>query len=261
MSERLLRLVGTATVTALTAGALLTTAPTPVMAAPEPPATGSAAESPSPEGRSVADLLTDLRRLHREAEKAAEAHGRTGQELRRQRAEVALLDHRLAVARLSLHDSRGAAGRLARQQYQNSSTALSPYVRLLMSRDPQRALEQNHVIGQVARERAETVERLVGSEQDTDALARRARVALDRQLTLAEQHRRNHDTASDRLAEIAELLASLTPDQLAAVKESEDTAKAASSKLPGPQAFQGRGELREKPPTPAPADEPRAPTQ
>ncbi|MFM9583875.1 hypothetical protein SAMN04487980_1018144 [Streptomyces sp. cf124] len=271
MSERLLRLVGTVTVTALTVGALLTTAPAPALATTEPPAadapTRSLAEttdetaeipdeSPSPEGHSVAELLTDLRRLHQEAEKATGAYHRTGEELRRQRAEVAGLDHRLAAARLSLHDSRGAAGRLARQQYQNSSTALSPYVRLLMSRDPHRALEQGHVIGQVARERAETIERLAGSEQDTDALARRARVALDRQLTLAEQHRREHDTASDRLDEIEKLLASLTPDQLAAVKESEDTAKAASSKLPGPQAFQGRGELREKPHPPAPADEP-----
>ncbi|QYX77545.1 hypothetical protein [Streptomyces akebiae] len=233
MSERLLRLVGTATVTALTAGALLTTAPAPVMAAPAPPAADTPAdtdtaadtpaESPSPEGRSVADLLTDLRRLHREAEKAAEAYGRTGQELRKQRGEVARLDHRLAAARLSLHDSRGAAGRLARQQYQNSSTALSPYVRLLMSRDPHRALEQGHVIGQVAQERAETIERLVGSEQDTDTLARRARVALDRQLTLAAQHRREHDTASDRLDEIEELLASLTPAQLADLRKAEDT--------------------------------------
>ncbi|MBD9726598.1 coiled-coil domain-containing protein [Streptomyces caniscabiei] len=227
MSERLLRLVGTVTVTALTAGALLTTAPAPAMATTEPPA---------PEGRSVAELLTDLRRLHQEAEKATEAYHRTGEELRRQRAEVAGLDHRLAAARLSLHDSRGAAGRLARQQYQNSSTALSPYVRLLMSRDPHRALEQGHVIGQVARERAETIERLAGSEQDTDALARRGRVALDRQLTLAEQHRREHDTASDRLDRIEELLAALTPDQLAALRKSETTDKALSSKPQGTRA-------------------------
>ncbi|WP_215448986.1 hypothetical protein [Streptomyces sp. ATCC 21386] len=234
MSASLLRLVRAATVTALTAGALLTTAPAPALATPADTSTDTAAEPPSAEDRSVAELLTDLQRLHREAEKAAEAYGRTGQELRKQRAEVARLDHRLAVARLSLHDSRGAAGRLARQQYQSSSTGLSPYVRLLMSRDPHRALEQGHVIGQVAQERAETIERLVGSEQDTDALARRARVALDRQLTLAEQHRRQHDTASDRLAEIAELLASLTPAQLADLKKSENTPAPDLPKPPSP---------------------------
>lgn len=212
MSERLLRLVGTATVTALTAGALLTTAPTPVVAAPAPPST---------QDRSIADLLTDLRRLHREAGKAAAAYGRTGQELRKQRAEVARLDHRLAKARLALHHSRGAAGRLARQQYQNSSTELSPYVRLLMSRDPHRALEQGHVIRQVAQERAVTVERLVGNEQDTAALARRARRALDRQLTLTEHHRRQHTTASTHLNNIQTLLTTLPPTQLAKLKKSE----------------------------------------
>ncbi|MFD9038291.1 coiled-coil domain-containing protein [Streptomyces bottropensis] len=210
MSGRLLRLFGTATVTALTTGALLTTASAPLVAAAEPPGE-----------RPVADLLTDLRRLHRETVRATEAYTTTDRELTKQRAVVADLDRRLVTARLSLHDSRGAAGRLARQQYQNSSAALSPYVRLLMTDDPHRALEQGHVIGQVARDRADTVERLVGDEQDTDALARRARVALDRQLTLAERRRRAHDTARDRLSEIERLLASLTPDQLAGIRKSE----------------------------------------
>ncbi|KFG04552.1 MULTISPECIES: hypothetical protein [Streptomyces] len=221
MSARLLRLVGTATVTVFTAGALLAAVPAPVAAAPEPPGE-----------RPVADLLTDLRRLYRETERAAEAYTATDRELTRQRAVVAGLDRRLARARLALHDSRGAAGRLARQQYQNSSTALSPYVRLLMTGDPQRALEQGHVIGQVARERAGTVERLTRGEQDTAALARRARVALDRQLTLAERRSREHGTASDRLDEIEELLASLTPAQLAGLGKSERTAGADAPKLP-----------------------------
>ena len=233
MSGRLLRLAGTATVAALTIGALLVAAPQPVMAAPEPPGDPS-----------VADLLTDLRRLHRETEKATEAYTATGRELAKQRTVVARLDRRLATARISLHDSRGAAGRLARQQYQSSSTALSPYVRLLMTNDPHRALEQGHVIGQVARERADTVERLVGDEQDTDALARKARVALDRQLTLAERRRREHDTARDRLSEIERLLAALTPEQLAGIKKSEAAtdADADASKQPAPRGLQGRGE-------------------
>jgi hypothetical protein len=221
MSARLLRLVGTATVTVFTAGALLAGSPAPVTAAPEPPGE-----------RPVADLLTDLRRLYRESERAAEAYTATDRELTRQRAVVAGLDRRLARARLALHDSRGAAGRLARQQYQNSSTALSPYVRLLMTGDPQRALEQGHVIGPVARERAGTVERLTRGEQDTAALARRARVALDRQLTLAERRSREHGTACDRLDEIEELLASLTPAQLAGLRKSERTAGADAPKLP-----------------------------
>ncbi|UUU30932.1 NlpC/P60 family protein [Streptomyces sp. CA-210063] len=222
MSGRLLRLVSTATVTALTAGALLTTTPTPVMAAPEPPAgTDTGTETAAPDNRSIADLLTDLQRLYRETEEATEAYNATDEDLAEQRAEVARLDRRLVAARLSLHDSRGAAGRLARQQYQNSSTALSPYVRLLLARDPHRALEQGHVIGQVARERADTVERLVGSEQDSDALARTARAALDRQLTLTERREKERDDVRERLDEVEKLLASLTAEQLADIEKLE----------------------------------------
>ncbi|MGW0840916.1 hypothetical protein ACWD26_12235 [Streptomyces sp. NPDC002787] len=295
MSGRLLRLVSTATVTALTAGVLVSTAPNQVMAAPEPPvsdskgaarpaeaaddgedpatktetATGTGTdtgtnteapstntEAPSTGTRSVAGLLTDLQRLHREAEKAAKAFTTTDGELAKQRARVASLDRQLVAARLSLHASRGAAGRLARQQYQNSSTALSPYVRLLMARDPHRALEQGHVIDQVARERADTVERLVGNEQDTDSLARRARAALDHQLSLTERRKREHDTVRDRLDEVEKLLASLTAEQLAEIKKSEkkalgeaDSRKRDIPKLPSAAGLQGRGELREQPTT------------
>lgn len=254
MSGRLLRLVGTATVTALTTGALLTAAPAPAMAAPEPPVADTPADpaptpTPAPGARSVADLLTDLQRLHRETEKATEAYTATDEELTKQRAVVASLDRRLATARLSLHDSRGAAGRLARQQYQNSSTALSPYVRLLMTRDPHRALEQGHVIGQVARERAETIERMIGSEQDTATLARKARAALDRQLTLTERREREHDTARDHLDEIEKLLASLTPEQLAGIRESDENTGADPSKPLGAAGPQGRGKVRGQPHT------------
>ncbi len=206
MSGRLLRLVCTA---ALAAGIAL--APAPATADPEP-GTG--------DGRSVADLLTDLQRLYREAEKATETYNGTEQRLREQRAEVKRLDAELARTRLSLHDSRGAAGRLARQQYQNSSS-LSPYLRLLLARDPQHALDQGHVIGRLARERVETVGRLTGEEKKVEDLARRSREALDRQVSLAESQERQRDDVRDRLHAVEELLASLTPEELAALAELE----------------------------------------
>ncbi|MGX1133092.1 cell wall-associated NlpC family hydrolase [Streptomyces glaucescens] len=207
MSGRLLRLVGTA---AVAAHAALT--PTAATAAPEPE---------PPHDRSVAELLTDLQRLYREAEEATEAYNATEEKLREQRAEVARLDRALARARLSLHDSRVAAGRLARQQYQNT-TDISPYVRLLLARDPQRALDQGHVIGQLARERAETVGRLAGTEHRADELARRAREALDDQLVLTERKKKERDDVRERLDEVEELLASLTAEQLTDLADVED---------------------------------------
>jgi hypothetical protein len=170
--------------------------------------------APQPRDRSVAELLTDLQRLYRKAEQATETYNATEEKLTRQRAEVERLDAELARTRLSLHDSRGAAGRLARQQYQNSSD-LSPYLRLLLARDPQHALDQGHVIGRLARKRAETVGRVAGDERKADGLARRAREALDRQLALAERQKKERDDVLERLDEVEELLASLSAEQLA----------------------------------------------
>ncbi|MEU6146014.1 NlpC/P60 family protein [Streptomyces sp. NPDC047081] len=207
MSGRLLRLVCTA---AVAAGTVL--APLPAAAVPEP--------SPAPEGRSVSQLLTDLQRLYREAEQATETYNGTAEKLKKQRADVDRLDRELARVRLSLHDSRGAAGRLARQQYQNS-TDISPYVRLLLARDPQQALDEGHVIGQLARERAETVGRLTGTEKKAGELAREARKALDGQLSLAARQKKERDEVEKRLTDVEELLVSLSPEQVAAVSKLE----------------------------------------
>ncbi|MEV6958720.1 C40 family peptidase [Streptomyces sp. NPDC051207] len=232
MSGRLLRLVCAA---AVATQAVLVAVPAaaepepgesggPSVAEPEPAEPGgpSVAEPDraEPGERTVAELLTDLQRLYREAEQATETYNATEERLRKQRAETDRLNRALAAARLRLHDSRRAAGRLARQQYQ-SSTDISPYVRLLLARDPQRALDQGHVIGQLARGRAETVERLTGSEKKADDLARKARRALDGQLVLAERHKKARDGVRRRLKDVEEMLASLTAEQLADVARLE----------------------------------------
>jgi cell wall-associated NlpC family hydrolase len=190
------------------------------------PAPAAAAVAREPRARSTAELLTDLQRLYREAEQATETYNATEEKLEKQRTEVTRLDIALTRARLSLHDSRGAAGRLARQQYQNS-TDISPYVRLLLARDPQHALDQGHVIGRLARERAETVGRLTGTERKADGLARQARKALDAQLALAERQKKNRDAVRKRLKKVEELLASLTAAQLTALAafEKQDAAE------------------------------------
>ncbi|MGW2521255.1 NlpC/P60 family protein [Streptomyces sp. NPDC001617] len=207
MSGRLLRLVCT---TALAAGTAL--APLPAAAAPTPP----------PGDRTVPQLLTDLQKLYHEAEQATETYNATEEKLKRQRAQVDRLDHELARTRLSLDDSRVAAGRLARQQYQNS-TDISPYVRILLARNPQQALDESHVIGQLARDRAETVGRLTGTEKKAGELAREARKALDGQLSLAARRKKDRDDVQQRLKDVERLLVSLTPEQLSALAELEKT--------------------------------------
>ncbi|MFI2630408.1 NlpC/P60 family protein [Streptomyces collinus] len=214
MSGNLLRLV---CIAATAAGTVL--APVPATAAPEP----------DTEQRHVADLLTELQELYRKAEEATEAYNATEEKLKKQRAETDRMDRALARARLSLHDSRGAAGRLARQQYQ-SSTDISPYVRLLLARDPQHAIEQGHVIGRLARERAHTIGRLTGDERKADGLARTARTALDRQLSLTERRKKERDEVRARLHDVEKLLASLSRDQLTDLAEFEEKGIAKAQK-------------------------------
>ncbi|MGN9760573.1 NlpC/P60 family protein [Streptomyces sp. SD31] len=236
MSGRFLRLacMAAATATATTAATLL------------PPAPAAAAPAPEPRARSTAELLTDLQRLYRKAEQATETYNATEEKLKKQRTEVARLDAALARARLSLRDSRGAAGRLARQQYQNT-TDISPYVRLLLARDPQHALDQGHVIGRLARERAETVGRLTGMEKKADELARQARKALDAQLALAERQKKDRDAVRKRLKKVEELLASLTAAQLTALAEFEKQGIAKSQR-----AFMASGALAKDDHKPSP---------
>jgi hypothetical protein len=193
----------------MAAGTVL--APLPATAVPDPAEPGQ---------RSLSELLTDLQRLYREAERATEAYNATEERLTRRRAETDRLERELSRVRLSLHHSRGAAGRLARQQYQ-TTTDLSPYVRLLLAHDPRRALDQGHVIGQLARERAETVGRLTGDEKKADELARRARKALDDQLVLTERRKKERDAVRRRLDDVEELLASLSDRQRADLAEFE----------------------------------------
>ncbi|WP_031110384.1 NlpC/P60 family protein [Streptomyces sp. NRRL S-146] len=220
MSGKLLRLV---CIAATAAGTVL--APVPARAVPEPDTTQRdmaerGTDARDTEARDVAALLTDLQKLYRKAEEATEAYNATEEKLKRQRTETDRLDRALARARLSLHDSRGAAGRLARQQYQGS-TDISPYVRLLLARDPQHAVEQGHVIGRLAQERADTIGRVTGNERKAHELARKARTALDRQLALTERRKKERDEVRARLHEVEELLASLSSEQLTDLAEFE----------------------------------------
>ncbi|GHE09991.1 hypothetical protein GCM10010339_64310 [Streptomyces alanosinicus] len=188
---------------ALAAQAVL--APAPAVAAPDPQ-------------RPVPQLLTDLQRLYRQTEQATETYNATAEKLKRQRAEVDRLDGELARARVALQDSRADAGRLVRRQYQSSAgDSLGPYVRVLLAPDPQHALDESHVIGELAREQARTVHRLTAAEQQKDALTRAARTALDTQLGLAGRQKKQRDDVRTRLAGVERLLASLTPAQVAAI--------------------------------------------
>ncbi|WP_409238882.1 NlpC/P60 family protein [Streptomyces sp. PA5.6] len=204
MSGTLLRWV----CTGAALGALCTTAP-------------NAHAAPGPEERSVGQLLTDLQRLYRSAEETAETYNATAEKLKEQRARAADLDRKLAKARASVRDSRSDAGRFVRQQYQGTSN-LSPYMRLLLARDPQRALDQGHVLQRAAAGRAATVRRLTGGEKQAGDLAGAAKRALTAQTALAARQKKQRDRVDGQLRDVEELLSSLSVEQLAALRRAEE---------------------------------------
>ncbi|MFD8916997.1 NlpC/P60 family protein [Streptomyces sp. NPDC059569] len=242
MSGRVSQSVCTAALAAATvfaavpiASASASPSPPPVPAA-VPSAVPSAAPSPSasagPGGlggpgvtddappRTVAEMLTRLQQLYREAEKATEEYNATAAELTRQRAETRRVDAELARTRSALALSRVNAGRLAREQYQGQS-GLSGYLRLLLARDPQSALDETYLLARAARGRAETLHRLTGGEQRAQALARESREALARQQALATKQKRQRDMVRSRLQEVEKLLASLSRAQITALNDLE----------------------------------------
>ncbi|MBT2901762.1 C40 family peptidase [Streptomyces sp. McG3] len=163
--------------------------------------------------RSVAALLRELRDRYQAAEEASETYNATAEKLKQRTAQVKKVSADLAKARAALELSRGDAGRLAREQYQGR-TEFSAYLRLLLSRDPLRALDQTHVVGRLAANRAATVDRLTGDARRADALAAASRKALDQQKKLADRQKKQRDTVRGKLKEVEGLLATLSEEQM-----------------------------------------------
>ncbi|MEV7904459.1 C40 family peptidase [Streptomyces anulatus] len=172
-------------------------------------ALGGAPEAP----RSVAALLRELQTRYQSAEEASETYNATAEKLKQRTAQVKKVTADLAKARAALDLSRGDAGRLAREQYQGR-TEFSAYLRLLLSRDPLRALDQTHVVGRLAANRAATVDRLTDDARRADTLAAASRKALDQQKKLADRQKKQRDAVRGKLKEVEGLLATLSEEQM-----------------------------------------------
>lgn len=216
MSGRLVRTVCTV---ALAAGAVLTPPIAPALA--------------DPADRQAGELLDELRTLYHRAESATDAYNGTHEALRREQKRVDALGRELAATRTELARSRRDAGRIARAEYRHG-TGLSPALRVLLSPDPARALDDSHELQRAADARAATIDRLTGGEQRLRTLEAKARKALDRRESLADRQRKLRDTIRSRLAQVERLLMSLTRDQLEALRTLEtEEAKNADRAVPG----------------------------
>ncbi|MER7516196.1 C40 family peptidase [Streptomyces sp. NPDC126499] len=223
-------------------GRLLRTVCTTVLAVTTTLAgTATATAAPGDEGAetSVAALLTRLRTLYQESERAGEAYNAADEALAKQTARTRRTTAELAAARRALARGRDEAGRLARRQYQGRSE-LSPYLDLLLARDPQHALDQGRLVARAARAQAGVVTRLQAAERRADALATASRKALEHHQALLAGRRKHQETAQAKLREVERLLASLSPDQLAHLTSLDKVQTAgAQSQLLGSGALDG----------------------
>lgn len=168
----------------------------------------------------VGELLTRLQGLYQQAEEASEAYNATEVALKARQDEERRLAVELGRARTSLGAERATAGRLAREQYQGT-LGFSPYLRMLLSGDPQQAVDQRRIAAREGARRAGVVARLERGAQRADALAAAARTALDAQQGLAAERKRQQQEVSGRLKEVERLLAALTPEELAGLGRRE----------------------------------------
>lgn len=230
MSGRLLRSVCTAALVAATVVVAVpaSTATADPTAEPTVEPTVEAPVDPEADGKgTVSGMLTRLQALYREAEEASETYNATEEELKKQQAETVKLSRDLARARNALAASRGDAGRLAREQYQGQSD-LSSYLRLLLARDPQQALDQDHLIERAASDRLATMARLEAGAKRAERLAAASRKALDKEQALAAKQKKARDNAALQLKAVSEMLSSLSAEEIAelAALETSDTAEA-----------------------------------
>jgi cell wall-associated NlpC family hydrolase len=195
----------------------------PAAPEPRPLALADALAPEPPAAAGLGKLLTDLQRLYQETEEATEAFNGTEEKLKTQRAQVQRLNRELGKVQVSLADSRRAAGLLAREQYRGrSDSAYSSFVRLLTSSDPEHALMQNHTLRRAAAARAVKVARLETHQKRADALATKARGALDVQQTLAAKQKKARDAVQARLKQVEALLAAMTATELAELTQLEN---------------------------------------
>ncbi|MEV5506079.1 hypothetical protein [Streptomyces orinoci] len=181
------------------------------------PVPGAAAPPP---GQPVSVLLARLRSLYRRSEAANTAWRAAEAELRTRRAAAARLDESLAGARVKLASGRDAVGAVAREQYRTGAGALSRTLAFLLGGDlPGYGRWQAYRAA--ADRRLAAVAGLVDGERRAAEEARRARAALDSQLSLTTERKRQRDAARGRLAEVERRLAGVSGAELAGLRRLE----------------------------------------
>ncbi|MGW3242453.1 NlpC/P60 family protein [Streptomyces sp. NPDC001070] len=200
---------------ALVCGALLAAAALGI-----PAQAYAAPTDPVPSGQTLVALLERLQDLYLKAEQATETYDQAKTELEENQSKADRLDRQLADERTALSDARALAGQLAREQYK--SGGVSPYLNLLLSRDPQDAFTQGHMLDRAAGSQAELVAQLENGEKRIAALSRSQQHALDDSEQLEKKQREAKEEIERQLSDVERILAGLTGTQIADLQKLEE---------------------------------------
>ncbi|GGO85455.1 hypothetical protein GCM10012280_19270 [Wenjunlia tyrosinilytica] len=171
-------------------------------------------------------LLGRLQSLYGEAEKATEGYNRVNEKLRDQRKALTEVTRRLERQREDMGENRKQIGRLARSQYRDGN--LSDYSRLLLSPDPQTALERTHLIAKAADSAASLTKRLREQEKRLDRLVDHRSDAVKDVEKLAREQKSARDKVKERLDRVEKVVGSLTGAQLEELRQLEERGASAS---------------------------------
>jgi peptidoglycan DL-endopeptidase CwlO len=191
------------------AGAALAAAA--VLALPAQGALAAPTPGPGGTGQPLEAMLTRLQTLYRKAEAATQDYDDAKDRLGRERRTLGRLTRELDRQRDEVADGRHQVGLLARRQYIDGS--LSDYTKLLLSKDPQTAFDQGHILAKAAQDEAGLTTRLRTHEKELGKLVKEQRTTTGRVRTLAKRQREARDRVNRRLDRAEKLVASLTGAQ------------------------------------------------
>ncbi|BFV57329.1 hypothetical protein KCMC57_up24330 [Kitasatospora sp. CMC57] len=189
-------------------------------AAPSPPVPVASGADPLAQAKAtLGPMLDRLHELYREAEAATEQYNGTVAKLATQQATVADLKVRLEHQQAAVDAGSDLASQLAAAQYRNGNA--SDLAELLLSDSPYEAAVVVELMNAAGRSQSEFLDRLKGDRATLTVLQQLAEATLAQAQALATQQEAGKADVARRLAEVEQMVSSLTGAQRSELEQLE----------------------------------------
>ncbi|GAA1156512.1 NlpC/P60 family protein [Kitasatospora gansuensis] len=191
-------------------------------AAPTPPVSVAPGADPLAQAKAtLGPMLDRLHELYREAEAATEQYNGTVAKLATQQATVADLKVRLEHQQAAVDAGSDLASQLAAAQYRNGNS--SDLAELLLTDSPYEAVVVAELLNAAGRSQTEFLDRLKGDRATLTVLQQLAEATLAQAQALAVQQEAGKADVARRLAEVEQMVSSLTGAQRSELEQLEKT--------------------------------------